>query len=176
MNSAHQVSTAREFPLEFEVPHELRRLETKVKIILTHDVPKLGAIGTVVNVKNGYARNYLIPRSFGVPANEENQKELEHHKRVLAAKREKLLKEVKGVAAKIEKLSVTVPKKVGEDERIFGSVTTAEIANMLEGNGLQISKKDIRLTEEIKKVGVYSAEVHLHSEVTAKLKVWVVAE
>lgn len=147
-----------------------------MRVILTHDIPKLGTIGSVVNVKDGYARNFLIPRSFAVAANESNQKELEHKKRVLAKKREKLLAEVKKKCSALEKISVTVAKQVGEDERIFGTVTTAEVASLIEKEGFEVSKKDIRFTEEIKKVGVYTAEVRLHSEVTAKLKVWVVAQ
>ena len=147
-----------------------------MKLILTEDVPSLGTIGHIVNVKDGYARNFLLPRSLAIPANESNTRQLEHQKRVLAARREKVLAEVKGLAARIEKLSLEVAKQVGEDERIFGSVTSAELAELAEKQGIQISKKDIKLPEEIKKVGVYTAEVRLHSEVVAKLKFWVVSQ
>lgn len=147
-----------------------------MRLILKEDVPSLGTIGTIVSVKDGYARNYLLPRDLAVPANESNKKQLEHQKRVLAARREKVLAEVKGLATKIEKISVEVAKQVGEDERIFGSVTAAELAELIEGKGFKISKKDIKMPEEIKKVGVYTAEVRLHSEVTAKLKFWVVSQ
>ena len=147
-----------------------------MKLILKEDVPSLGTIGTIVTVKDGYARNYLLPRDLAVPANESNQKQLDHQKRVLAARREKVLAEVKGLASKIEKVSVEVSKQVGEDERIFGSVTAAELAELLEAKGFSISKKDIKMPEDVKKVGVYTAEVRLHSEVTAKLKFWVVSQ
>lgn len=147
-----------------------------MKIILTSDVPSLGTIGQIVSVKNGYARNFLLPRSLAVPANEGNQKELEHKKRQLAKKKEKVLGEAKKLAAMIEKITVTIPKQVGEDERIFGTVTTAEVASFLTKEGAEISKKDIHFVEEIKKVGAYQADVRLHSQVVAKVKVWVVAQ
>ena len=147
-----------------------------MKLILKEDVPSLGTIGTIVTVKDGYARNYLLPRDLAVPANESNKKQLEHQKRVLSARREKVLAEVKALASKIEKVSVEVAKQVGEDERIFGSVTAAELAELLEAKGFSISKKDIKMPEDVKKVGVYTAELRLHSEVTAKLKFWVVSQ
>ena len=92
-----------------------------MKLILTEDVPSLGSIGAIVNVKDGYARNYLLPRGIAVPANESNTKQLEHQKRVLNARREKVLAEKKALAAKIEKLSVEVAKQVGEDESKSGN-------------------------------------------------------
>lgn len=147
-----------------------------MKLILTNDVPTLGGIGSIVQVKNGYARNYLLPKKLAVLANESNTKQLEHQKRVLAKRREKVLNEFKALASKIEKVSLEVSKLVGEDERIFGSVTTAELAEMLAAQGVKVSKKDITLPEDVKKVGVYTANVSLHSEVNAKLKFWVVAQ
>lgn len=147
-----------------------------MKLILTEDVPSLGTIGNIVNVRDGYARNFLLPRSLAIPANESNTKQLEHQKRVLSARREKVLAEMKTLAASIEKLSLEVSKQVGEDERIFGSVTSTELAELLEKQGVQISKKDIKMPEDVKKVGVYTAEIRLHSEVVAKLKFWVVPQ
>ncbi len=147
-----------------------------MKVILTDEVTGLGSIGSIVQVKNGYGRNYLIPRNLAVVANESNQKELDHKKRILKKKREKLLEEKRVIAKKIENLSITIHKQVGTDERIFGSVTTAEIATLLEKEGINLVKKDIHITEEIKKIGVYNAEVKLHTEVIAKLKIWVVAQ
>jgi large subunit ribosomal protein L9 len=146
-----------------------------MKVILTHEVSNLGSIGDVVNVRNGYARNFLLPRGLAALANEENQAALAHHKRVLDRRRAKVLAEAKDLGLKIERTSVTVSKQVGEDEKIFGSVTTAELEALLKAEGLNVSKKDITILEEIKKVGVYSAQVKLHSEVAPKFKVWVVA-
>lgn len=147
-----------------------------MRVILTQDVKKLGTIGQIVNVKDGYARNFLLPRQFAVVANESNKAELEHQKRVLERKRAKVLAEVKKIASNIEKVSVTIAKKTGDDEKIFGTVTTNELEAKLAEAGLEVDRRDIVITEDVKKVGVYNAEVRLHTEVTAKLKFWVVAE
>lgn len=147
-----------------------------MKVILSQEVSNLGSIGDIVNVRNGYARNYLLPRALASVANESNKSALAHHQRVLGRKREKALGAAKTLGTQIEKTSVTVTKQVGEDEKIFGSVTSAELETLLKAEGLDVSKKDITILEDIKKVGVYSAQVKLHSEVTAKFKVWVVAQ
>ena len=147
-----------------------------MKVILTEEVSNLGSIGQIVQVKNGYARNYLLPRSLAVVANESNKKELEHRQRTLAIKRAKVLEAFEKTARMIAKVKVSIEKQVGEDDKIFGTVTTAEIAQILKDNQLDISKKDIVLTEEIKTVGKYTAEVHLHPEVTAKVNLKVVAK
>jgi large subunit ribosomal protein L9 len=147
-----------------------------MRVILTEDVKTLGSIGDVMNVKDGFARNFLIPRSLAKVANESNRKELEHNKRILERRKQKVLATFKALAATIERVSVTVTKPVGEDERIFGTVTSAELEELLAKEGITVSRKDIKISEEVKKVGVYSAEVKLHSEVSAKFKVWVVAE
>lgn len=146
-----------------------------MKLILSQNVENLGRIGEIVKVKNGYARNFLIPRGLGAVANEGNQASLNHQIRLLDKKKALILGEAKKAASNIEKISVTVTKQVGEDEKIFGSVTTAELEELLAAEGVKVSKKDIKLSEEIKKVGVYSADVKVHPEVTAKFKIWVVA-
>jgi large subunit ribosomal protein L9 len=146
-----------------------------MRLILSQNVENLGRIGDLVKVKNGYARNFLIPRGLAVVANEGNQASLNHQMRLLEKKKALILGDAKKQAGLIEKISVTVTKQVGEDEKIFGSVTTAELEELLAAEGVKVSKKDIKLTEEIKKVGVYSAEVRVHPEVVAKFKVWVVA-
>ncbi len=147
-----------------------------MRVILNHDVPSLGSIGEVVNVKNGYARNFLLPRGLAAVANESNEAQLKHHRRQLDKKKAQLLSEAKTLAAAIEKTSVTVYKQVGEDERIFGSVTHAELELLLGQEGIKVSKKDISVTDEIKKVGVYHGQVKLHADVAAKFKIWVVAQ
>jgi len=147
-----------------------------MRVILTSDVKELGAIGEVVTVKDGFARNFLIPRSLAVLANEGNKAEFAHRKKVLETKRAKILVEMKKLASALEKTSVTIAKQVGEDERIFGTVTTSEIEEALAKAGHKVSKKDIKLSEEVKKVGVFEAHVSLHSAVIAKVKVWVVAQ
>lgn len=145
-----------------------------MKLILNQNVENLGSIGDIVRVKDGYARNYLLPRGLGVVANEGNQKALKQHLKVLEKKKALILDEAKKFAASIEKVSVTVTKQVGEDEKIFGSVTTAELQELLAAEGVKVDRKDIRLSEDIKKVGCFTAEVKVHPEVGAKFKVWVV--
>lgn len=142
-----------------------------MRVILTKDVPALGSMGDVVSVKGGYGRNFLIPRSIALVANESNRSDFEHKKQVIADKKQKLLKKMKSLAHEIEKIKLSVAKQVGEDERIFGSVTTAEISALLQEKGHEIHKKDISFPEEIKKLGTFSAQIKLHSEVNAKIKV-----
>lgn len=147
-----------------------------MRVILNHDVQALGSIGDIVNVRNGYARNFLVPRGLAAVANEANEAHLKHHRRQLDKKKAVLLTEAKTLATAIEKTSVTVYKQVGEDERIFGSVTHAELEALLSQEGIKVSKRDITVTDEIKKVGVYHGSVKLHPEVSAKFKIWVVAQ
>lgn len=147
-----------------------------MRLILNQNVDSLGAIGEIVKVKAGYARNYLLPRGLASVANEGNEKALKHQLKVLDKKKAEILAEAKKAAAAIEKTSVTVTKQVGEDERIFGSVTTAELEELLLAEGLKVNRKDIKLDEEVRKVGVYGATVRVHPEVDAKFKVWVVAQ
>ncbi len=147
-----------------------------MRLILSQNVDSLGSIGEIVTVKSGYARNYLIPRGIAVVANEGNQKALKQQLKILDKKKQELLAEAKKIAAGIEKTSVTVTKQVGEDEKIFGSVTTAELEELLAAEGITVSRKDIKLAEEVRKVGVYVAEVKIHPEVIATFKVWVVAQ
>jgi len=142
---------------------------------LKQDVDTLSREGDIVNVRSGYARNFLLPRGLCMQANEENKAALAHHKRILDKKRAGMLAEAKKAATAIEKTSVTVTKQVGEDEKIFGSVTTAELEQLLAAEGVKVSRKDITILDDIKKVGVYAAQVKLHSDVSAKFKVWVVA-
>lgn len=147
-----------------------------MQIILTQDVENLGTSGTELEVKRGYARNYLLPRSLAVVANRRNKALNEHHKRVVTRRQEKLMTTAKDKASRIEKLSLTVAKQVGEDERIFGTVTTAELEKLFAAEGIEVSRKDITIDEEIKKTGIYEAEVKLpDANLTARFKVWVVA-
>ena len=147
-----------------------------MRLILNEDVESLGRIGDIVNVRDGYARNFLLPRGLGVVASDRNKTALENHVRRMEKARAVALTAAKGIASTIEKTSITVAKQVGEDEKIFGSVTTAELEELLHAEGIKVSRKDISLTEEIKKVGVYTAQVKLHTDVVAKFKVWVVAQ
>ncbi len=147
-----------------------------MKLILTNDVENLGQVGEIVTVRPGYGRNFLIPRGLAAVATAQSKAAIEHQKKVLEKKRLQLLTEARALGAKIEKTSVTVSKPVGEDEKIFGTVTTSELSELLLAEGISIDKKQIRLLDEVKKVGVYAASIKLHSEVEAKFKVWVVAQ
>ena len=140
-----------------------------MKLILTEDYAGLGTVGDVISVKGGYARNYLLPRALGVVADESNTRELDHRKRLLAKKKARILGEAKEFAAKLGKVTLVVQKQLGEDERIFGSVTTAEVARLLEEKGFPVDKKQISLLGEIKKAGTYTAKILVHSEVTANV-------
>ena len=147
-----------------------------MKIILREDVEHLGTAGTVVNVRDGYARNYLIPRSYAIPATLNNLKGFEHEKRVMEAKKNKRKKEAEGVKAKLERISCSISKKVGEQDKLYGSVTTQDIEKAFNAEGFTIDKKDILLTEAIKALGVYTVPIRVFEDVIANTKVWVVRE
>ncbi len=145
-----------------------------MKVILREDDKKLGKAGDIVEVKDGYAHNFLIPRNLAVKADASHMKQLEHERKILRDKSEKLLKQAKKLVEQIEKASCTISVQVGEEERIFGSVTAMDIAQALDKEGVEVDKRAIQLEEPIKTLGVYTVPVKLGPEVEAKLKVWVV--
>lgn len=146
-----------------------------MKIVLLKDIEKLGSFGSVVSVAPGYARNYLLPRKHALPATDSNIKfaEKERQLRQLRDNRAQMAAEV--LAEKIQELSCTIAKQVGENDRIFGSVTAIDIVKSLKVEGIEVDKKDILLKNPIKALGIYDVPVKLHSNVTTTLKVWVVA-
>jgi large subunit ribosomal protein L9 len=147
-----------------------------MKIILRQDHDKLGKIGDIVDVKDGYARNYLLPRKVAYLATKGSLNTLEEEKRQMALRIEKERIAAEKLAADIEKLSITLKVKVGEDEKLFGSVTSQMIADALKEKGISMDKRIIELEEPIKALGIYTVNVKLHSSVTGKVKVWVVQE
>jgi large subunit ribosomal protein L9 len=147
-----------------------------MNIILKDDVENLGKIGDLVRVKPGYARNYLIPKGKAIEATVRNVKNLEHQKKLVQDRIYKTIKTAEALAKRIESTSITLSQKVGENERLFGSVTTMTIATALQEEGIDIDKKKILLEEPIKQLGVYTIPIKLHPELTADLKVWVVEE
>lgn len=147
-----------------------------MKVILREDVTHLGSAGTIVNVKPGFARNYLIPRNYAIPASGNNLKAFEHEKRVMEAKRAKRKKEAETLKAKLERISCSIAKKVGEQDKLYGSVTTQDIEKAFNAEGFEIDKKDILLTEPIKALGVYTVPIRVFDDVVANTKVWVVRE
>lgn len=147
-----------------------------MKIILREKVPSLGAKGDVVNVAAGYARNFLIPRKLAFQATPSNLKVYEEEQRLklIRANKEKRLAEK--IALELEKVSCTAPVAVGEEDRVFGSVTAQTIADLLKEKGFDIDKRKVELEEPLKALGVYTVAIKLHAEVEAKVKVWVVKE
>lgn len=147
-----------------------------MKIILRKEHDKLGAAGAVVDVKDGYARNYLIPRGIAYPADAGSMRALEEEKRQQSRRDSRALHASEKVAQELEKISLTLKMKVGEDEKLFGSVTSQMIAEALKEKGVEVDKRIIVLEEPIKALGIYTVDVKLHQNVTGKLKVWVVHE
>ncbi len=146
-----------------------------MKVILKENIETLGQIGDIVKVAPGYARNYLLPKGFAIEATEKNAKALEHAKRQMAYKKNKTLEAARNLVAKLEALTVQLSHQSGEEGKLFGSVTNMEIAAFLKNNGLEIDRKKIVLAEPIKHLGEYSVPVKIHPEVSATLKVTVVA-
>ena len=145
-----------------------------MKVILKEEVQKLGASGDVVDVKDGYGRNFLLPRGLALAATETNIKRIETEKRLKVGMEEKKLESAKAMALKLSSSSLTIPVTVGEDEKLFGSVTSIDIAKVLLQEEIEIERHDILLDEPIRKLGVYQVQVKLHPEVVAAVKVWVV--
>ena len=145
-----------------------------MKIILKQDVEKLGQRGDVLEVATGYARNFLLPQSLALKATPQNIEILERQKEKEVKELEKEKKEAELLGEKVEKLSCTLSRQAGEDDKLFGSVTAGHIASALKKEGIEIDKKDIELEKPIKELGVYTVLVGLPYEVKAKLKVWVV--
>ena len=147
-----------------------------MKVILRKNYDQLGNIGDLVDVKDGYARNFLIPRQIAYIATKGNIRALEEEKQQLAKKEVKDLEKAKTVAAELENVSITIPVKVGEEDKIFGSVTSQMISDALKDKNYDIDKRKIDLEEPIKALGIYSVNIKLHNEVNAIVKTWVVRE
>jgi len=147
-----------------------------MKVILKEEVKNLGDLGEVVNVSDGFARNYLIPKGLAEFATPENIKMLDRESKIKKDKMEKLKKEAELFAEKLEEVSCTIVKKAGEDDKLFGSVTTQDVQESLKNEGIEIDKKKITIEEPIKSLGVYKVSVKIHPEVSASVKIWVVKE
>jgi len=147
-----------------------------MKVILRQDFESLGKIGQVVDVKDGYARNFLFPRGIAYAALKGNVKALEEEKKSVEKKNLQELKAAEILASELETVSVTIPVQVGEEDKIFGTVTTQMIADALKEKGHEIDKRKIEIEEPIKSLGIYGVSVKLHPSVNAKIKVWVVRE
>ncbi len=142
-----------------------------MKVILKENIETLGKIGDIVKVAPGYARNYLIPKGLALEATTRNAKELEHAKRQMEYKRNKVLEQARHLAEKIQGITLNLVHNAGEGDKLFGSVTNMELAESLKQQGLEIDRKIILLAEPIKHLGEYEVPVKIHPDVTASLKV-----
>ena len=140
-------------------------------IILTKDVPGLGFKDEIVKVKNGYGRNYIIPKGYGILSNDTNKKILEENLKQTTKKQEELLKNANDLAKKIGDLSLEIKMKSGEEDKLFGSVTTTQISKLLSEKGYEIDKRNISLNNKINSVGEYDVSLKIHKDVTHDIKV-----
>ena len=147
-----------------------------MKLILREDVENLGKGGELVDVKPGYGRNYLLPRGLAVVANPKNVRELEHQKKIAEAKAAKMKASAEAVAKRLAETPIALKRKVGEQEKLYGSVTAIDIVEALAARGLQLDRRTIDLAEPIKTLGDFEVAVKLHREVIGKVKVKVEAE
>ena len=149
-------------------------MATTLQVVLQQTVDKVGDSGELVKVRPGFARNFLIPRGLAVPATTAAVNRITHEKAVAIAKADKTKKELQGVAAKISALKITIARSVGEDDKLFGSVTSKEIEGAAKAAGVTIDRKKMQLAEPLKALGSYEIPVRLMADVVATLKVDVV--
>ena len=147
-----------------------------MKIILTKDLENLGKAGALVEVKPGYGRNYLLPRGMAVSATAKNIRQLEHQKAGILSRASKHKANMDAQAKKLASVELKFTRKVGEQDKLFGSVTSKDIHDQLSAQGYEVDRKQIHLPEPLKVLGTHDVEVKLHPEVAAKLKVTIAAE
>jgi large subunit ribosomal protein L9 len=147
-----------------------------MEVILRHAVENLGKPGDVVKVKNGYARNYLLPHNLAYEATPGNLKRIQQERSRLEAAENQRRDAAQGIATTLEQVSLTFSARVGEEGKLFGSVTAADIAQQLEQQGFHIEKRQIDLHEPIKSLGVYRVPVRLHADVKPEIRVWVIKQ
>jgi len=147
-----------------------------MEVILLEAVDSLGEPGALVKVRSGYARNFLFPRHLALPASSANRRVFQERRRVLEKRDIAAMAAAKAAAGKIETVSCTISVKVGEEDKLYGSVGTADIARQLAEQGYEIDRRQIHLDEPIRKLGVYTVDIKLHREVSVPIKVWVVKQ
>jgi len=147
-----------------------------MEVILKEDIANVGKIGEVVRVRDGYARNYLLPRGLVLIANKKNLKTFEHQKNLVADQKQKVLRQAQGAADQLGSASLVIAMKVGEEGRLFGSVTNIQIEKALKAQGVNIDRRKIHLDEPIKVAGDYEVPVRLAADLTVPLKISVVPE
>ncbi len=142
-----------------------------MKIILKEDVKNLGIMGSVVNVADGFGRNYLIPKNLAVEANPKNLKKFEHEKNIILTKAKKVSKVADELSAKLSGMTLSIEAQCGDEEKLFGAVTTMDIAEAISKQGIEIDKRKIFLKEPIKRLGTYNVSVKIRQDVTATVPV-----
>jgi large subunit ribosomal protein L9 len=147
-----------------------------MKVILKEDILNLGKAGQIVNVKDGYARNFLFPKGLALLADEKNMKLLEYQKKKIEEEAKKKRQDAQSIFERLSQVNLKISAKAGEDQKLFGSITSKDIANALEKEGFAIDKKQITVSEPIKRIGEYEVEVKLHENITAKVKVTIIPE
>lgn len=147
-----------------------------MKLILREDVYNLGKSGELVSVKDGYARNYLLPRNLAMLASQANVRQLEHERAVIESRQKKMKGAAEAQAKALSDVAVKITRKVGDQNKLFGSVTALDIAEALHARGQKIDRRLVHLPEPIKAVGNFEVEVRLHRDVVAKIKVEVAGE
>ncbi len=147
-----------------------------MKIILKNDLDMLGKAGDVVDVKRGHARNFLIPKGHAIEATPSNLKIFQEEHKLQEVRAKRHIKEAAELSEKISKISVTAAVQVGEEDKVFGSVTSQNIADLLKEAGFEIDRRKIILDEPLKALGVYDIPIKLHAEVEAKIKLWIVRQ
>ena len=147
-----------------------------MEVILREFVEHLGKRGEIVKVADGYARNYLLPRKLALPATDGNRKHVERERRIVETREAEEKGQAEAIAARIALVEISITRRVGETEQLYGSVTAADIADFLKGKGFDIDRRKLLLPEPIKSIGSYDVPLKLHREVTVPLKVKVVKE
>jgi large subunit ribosomal protein L9 len=145
-----------------------------MEVILNQDIDRVGKAGNIVKVKDGFARNFLIPNGLAVPVTPANLKKLEQEKQQKTLQLEKAKREAEELKAKLARLSLTIPVLTHEEDKLYASITEQDLAAALSEEGFNIDKNSIVLDEPIKALGIYEVSVNLHPEISAKVKVWIV--
>jgi large subunit ribosomal protein L9 len=147
-----------------------------MEVILKEDIANLGKIGEVVRVRDGYARNYLLPRGLVLEANKKNLKAFEHQKKIVADQKRKVVSQAQAAADQLADVSLVIPMKAGEEGKLFGSVTTIQLEKALAAKGVEVDRRKIHLNEPIKSLGEYDVPIRLAADVNVTVKVSVVPE
>jgi len=147
-----------------------------MEVILREHVDNLGRRGDIVKVADGYARNYLLPRKLALPATDGNKKHVERERKIMETREAEEKSQAEAIAARLASVEITIPRRVGETEQLYGSVTAADIAEYLKGKGFDVDRRKLILPEPIKMLGSHNVPLKLHREVTVPLTVHVVRE